>query len=95
MDGIFDKFSLIGEITRIMDGISVSGARSVLSLAQVYQMLATLKTGLTDEDQARKQIEDSLKKQLAKARGTEMEEGGDTVGGETYQFDFGGAENDH
>lgn len=90
MDGIFDKYQMIDRIVMNLSAISVSGMENVLRLANVFQMISTVKKGLKDEDNARNQVIESLKEQLKRATTPEPEDGGDVVGGEHYEFHFGG-----
>ena len=87
---MIDKFELISKVIGLLDNIHVSGVKDVLSLAEVFQMLNTLQKGLKDEDNARNQVIESLKKQLKRATEPQPEDGGDIVGGEHYKFHFGG-----
>lgn len=88
-DGIMDKQGFIDKIVATLNCVSVSGVRDVVALANVFQMLSTLKSGLRDEDSAKDQTIELLKEQLKRATESTPEDGGDVVGGEHYSFDYG------
>lgn len=87
---MMDKYGMLKEIIDNLSRIRVSGVADVLYLGQTFQMLSTLQTGLKDEDNARNQVIESLKEQLKRATEPKPDDGGDVVGGEHYDFHFGG-----
>lgn len=89
-DGIYNKFQMIDLVVECLNGIPVSGSKSVSLLNQAFQMLFALKKGLTDEDNAKAKKIDLLKEQLKRATEPKTEPGGDVVGGEHYDINFGG-----
>lgn len=94
-DGIIDRSEFIDNIIKALDSLTVTGARNVIVLSAVFQMLNTLKKGVNDEISAKNAVIESLKAQLKIATEAAPDEpGGDVVGGEHYDFNFGGVKND-
>ena len=89
-DGIMNKFDLLDGVCVLLENVTVSGQANVTRLSNAFQMLAALKQGLHDEDQAKNKIIETLKEQLKRATEPDVEPGGDVVGGEHYEFNFGG-----
>lgn len=90
-DGIYNKFDMVDNIVKCLDGITITGAANVNLLSQAFQMLFALRNGLQDEDNAKNKTIELLKEQLK--RSAEPEPGGDVVGGQHYDLKFGGADN--
>lgn len=95
MDGLYNKHEVLHGIITMLDGLTVTGQRNITLLGSVFQMLTALQKGLKEEDEAKNKIIETLKEQLKRATTPEPDEpGGDVVGGEQYNFNFGGAAND-
>lgn len=94
MDGIYNKFEMLQGVINLLDGLNISGQKNIVILSSVYQMLTALQKGLKDEDETKNKKIEILKEQLKRATTPDVEEGGDVVGGEQYNFKFGGAEHD-
>lgn len=88
---MIDKFEMIDQVLVLLDGLSVSGAKNVIVLSNVFQMLNTLKKGLRDETDANQKVIEMLKRQLEEGTGLEVP-GDDTevVGGQHFELDFKG-----
>ena len=92
-DGIFDRDEFLEKIIKTLDALTVTGAKNVIILSAVFQMLNTLKKGLSDECAAKNAVIESLKEQLKNATESKPEEpGGDVVGGQHFDYQFGGAD---
>ena len=89
-----NKYGFLAKILELLNGISVSGYKSVLSLSEVFKMLNTLKQGLAEEDAAKTKIIDGLKATIRELQTPDSEAGGDVVGGEHYDIDFSGKKED-
>lgn len=92
-DGTYNKFEMIDNIVSCLGAIPVSGSEKVVLMSQAYQMLFALKKGLEQEDKAKNMKIETLKEQLKRA--TELipdDEEGTVIGGEHYEFHYGGAE---
>lgn len=92
-DGLYNKHDMVKSIIKLLNSLTVSGSKDVVLLAEVFQMLFALQKGLKNEDEAKAETIKLLKEQLAKATEPHPEEGGDVVGGEHYDLNFGGVEN--
>ena len=90
-DGIMNKYEVVDRIIVTLNRVSVTGAKNVLALGNVFQMLSVLKDGMKEEEDSKNRIIESLKTQLKHA--TEPDKDGEVIGGEHYDFNFGGAEN--
>ena len=91
--GIFDRDEFLEKIIKTLDALTVTGAKNVIILSAVFQMLNTLKKGLNDEYAAKYAVIESLKEQLKNATEPKPEEpGGDVVGGQHFDYHFGGAD---
>lgn len=91
-DGIFDRDEFLEKIIKTLDALTVTGAKNVIILSAVFQMLNTLKKGLSDEYAAKNAVIESLKEQLKNATESHEEPGGDVVGGQHFDYHFGGAD---
>ena len=91
-NGILNKHEMVEHILKALDGITISGAKNVVLLNEALQMLFALQKGLKDEDNAKNKTIELLKEQLKRATEPQVEDGGDVVGGEHYDLNFGGAD---
>ena len=91
-EGLFNKHDIVQGVLDLLGNMTVKGLDNITIIASVIQMLKALQKGLKDEDQAKNKIIETLKEQLKRATEPETEPGGDVVGGEHYDFHFGGAE---
>lgn len=89
-DGIYDKFEMVDNVVACLEGVTVSGAKSVNLLSQAFQMLYCIKDGMKKEDEAKRRTIELLKEQLKRATEPQVEDGGDVVGGQHYDLKFGG-----
>lgn len=94
MDGLYNKYEMLHGVVNLLDELSISGQKNITIVSNVFQILTALQKGLKDEDEAKNKKIEILKEQLKRATTPEPEEGGDVVGGEHYDFKFGGAEHD-
>lgn len=91
-DGLYTNEEMVDEITELLNEVSVSGVKSVVSLANAFSMLSGLKGGIKEEAKAKNKTIELLKEQLKRATEPNPEDGGDVVGGEHYDLNYGGAE---
>ena len=91
-NGIFNQHEMIDKSIQLADGISVSGAKNVLFLSELIQVLVALKKGLADDEKAKNETIECLKSQLKHVTEKPQvnEEGDEVVGGQHYDFHFGG-----
>lgn len=89
-DGVFSKYEMLNKVLILLDSVSVQGAKSVLALSNVFQMLSALQKGLKDEDSAKNQTIEILKEQLKHATEPVNENCEKIVGGEHYDLNYGG-----
>lgn len=96
-DAGVDKYQLLDgilhDLTDERDGLSVRGYRNCNIIRTISEALMALIKGLHNEDEARRQEIEMLRKQLADREKPQ----GETVGGETYSIDLtgGGPGGDH
>ena len=90
-DGIFSKYDMIDKVIVLLNSVSVEGAKNVLAMSNVFQILSTMKKGLKDEDNAKNNTIELLKEQLKRAN--EPDSGGEIIGGEHIDLKFGGDDN--
>lgn len=90
-DGIFSKYDMIDKAIVLLNSVSVEGAKNVLALSNVFQILSTIKKGLKDEDNAKNKTVEILKEQLKRAN--EPDAGDEIIGGEHIDLKFGGNDN--
>ena len=92
-NGLFDKHDMVKKIIALLDSVTVTGAKNVLVLGEVFKMLSSLQKGLKADEDAKNKVIEMLKDQLKRATEIIPEEGGFVVGGEHYDLKFGGADN--
>lgn len=92
-EGTYNKHEMVENVIACLEGISVTGAKSVNLLSQAFQMLYCLRTGLKNEDEAKNKTIELLKEQLRRATEPKADDGGEIIGGEHYDLKFGGADN--
>ena len=92
-DGIFSKYDMIDKVIVLLNSVSVEGAKNVIAMSNVFQMLSTVKKGLKDEDEAKNRTIELLKEQLKRATEPVKEDDGEIIGGEHYDLKFGGDNN--
>ena len=91
MDGVYNKHEIVHNIIALLEALDVSGQKNVVLLSNVFQMLTALQKGLRDEDDAKNKTIEMLKEQLKRAtEPATPENGGDVIGGERYELQFGG-----
>ena len=88
-DGIFSKFDMIDKIIMLLNSVSIEGAKNVLAMSNVFQMLSTVKKGLQDEDNAKNRTIELLKEQLKRATEPVNDDAGEVIGGEHIDLKFG------
>ena len=91
---VMNKHEVVEKIIVLLDSVTVSGSKNVVALCTAFQMLYALQQGLKDEDKAKNRTIDLLKEQLRNATTPHTEPGGDVVGGEHYDLNFGGDADD-
>lgn len=87
-ESIYNKHEMLENVITCLNGVAVSGEKSVNLLSQAFQMLYCLRKGLKEEDEAKNKTIDLLKEQLRRA--TEPDDGGEVLGGQHYDLKFGG-----
>ena len=92
-DGLFTNAEMVDEIIKRLNDVSVYGIRSVVSLANVFSMLSGLKNGIAEESKANAKKIEILKKQIDSLNEPQTEDGGDVVGGDHYELNFGSDDN--
>ena len=85
---MFDKYEFIDTIIKILDGVSVSGAKNVMHLGESFKMLTTLKKGLHDEENAKNKTIEALKETIKRLEAPNADEGQEIIGGQHYEIDF-------
>ena len=91
MDGIYNKYEMVDNIIKTLDGISVRGEVNVNLLSSAFQMLYAMKDGLKREEDATNSKIELLKEQLKRANEPKKDDpDGDVIGGEHYEIKFGG-----
>lgn len=93
--GIYDREEFVKKILEALNLLTVTGAKNALLLSSAFQMVNALGKGMEDEIAAKNAVIESLKEQLKRATDAKPDEpGGDVVGGEHYDYHFGGVKHD-
>ena len=93
--GIYDRVEFVKKILEALNLLTVTGAKNALLLSSAFQMVNALGKGMDDEIAAKDAVIESLKEQLKRATDAKPDEPrGDVVGGEKYNFNFGGVKKD-
>lgn len=94
-NGIYNREEFIKKILEALNLITVTGAKNALLLSSAFQMVNALGKGIEDEIAAKNAVIESLKEQLKRATELQQDDpGGDTIGGQHYDYHFGGVKHD-
>lgn len=66
-NNLLDKHGMVDRVIKALNGVSVSGSKSVVLLSDAFQMLFALQKGLKEEDNAKNKTIETLKEELKRA----------------------------